>query len=273
MSKAQKRARPARVSTPVAVRDLLARVADGRLDVEAAAETLRALPVEELAFASLDHHRALRKGFPEVVFCQGKTPDQVAEIFVRLAAAGPRVLGTRAADEHFRATRRRVRDVKYDPLGRTLWVDREPERPRLPGIALIAAGTSDLPVAEEAARTLDLLGHAPERIYDVGVAGLHRLIRHTRAIQHADVVIVVAGMEGALPSVVGGLVAAPVIAVPTSIGYGASFGGLTALLAMLNSCAPGISVVNIDNGFGAAYQAAAINQRIRGGRAHAGGRA
>lgn len=247
-----------------AILRLLGAVADGTTSVEAASQQLRGLPVEELGFASLDHHRALRKGFPEVIFCAGKSPDQVAEIFARLAVHSPRVLGTRATAEHFKATRRKVRDVQFDPLGRTLWIDRDPGRPRLPGIALVAAGTSDLPVAEEAARTLDLLGHEPVRIYDVGVAGLHRLVRHTPTLQQADVVIVVAGMEGALPSVVGGLVSAPVIAVPSSVGYGASFGGLTALLAMLNSCASGVSVVNIDNGFGAAYQAAAINQRIRG---------
>jgi NCAIR mutase (PurE)-related protein len=255
-----------------AILDLLTRVANGSASVAEARDVLRGLPVEELGFASLDHHRALRKGFPEVIFCAGKSPAQVAEIAARLAARSPRLLGTRADGEHYRAARRRVRDLQFDPLGRTIWIDREPGRPRLPGIALVAAGTSDLPVAEEAARTLDLLGHQPERVYDVGVAGLHRLVRHTRTLQQADVVIVVAGMEGALPSVVGGLVSAPVIAVPTSVGYGASFGGLTALLAMLNSCASGVSVVNIDNGFGAAYQAAAINQRIRGGDAAGGAR-
>jgi hypothetical protein len=250
-----------------AIRELLAGVAAGSVTVEAAGDALRGMPVEDLGFASLDHHRALRKGFPEVVFCAGKSPDQVAEILARLAVRSPRVLGTRAAPEHYRAARRRVSGLRFDALARVIWLDREPDRPRWPGIALVAAGTSDLPVAEEAARTLDLLGHAPSRIYDVGVAGLHRLVRHTRTLQQADVVIVVAGMEGALPSVIGGLVSAPVIAVPTSVGYGASFGGVTALLGMLNSCASGVSVVNIDNGFGAAFQAAAINQRIRGGHA------
>jgi NCAIR mutase (PurE)-related protein len=254
---------PAGFSTE-AVHDLLTRVADGKLSVDEASRALRGMPVEELGFASLDHHRAHRKGFPEVIFCQGKSPAQVAEIAARLAERSPVVLGTRASAEHFKAARRRVKDLQYDEIGRTIWIDRDPGRRRLPGVALVAAGTSDLRVAEEAARTLDLLGHHPERIYDVGVAGLHRLVRHTRSLQDADVVIVVAGMEGALPSVIGGLVAAPVIAVPTSIGYGASFGGLTALLAMLNSCASGVSVVNIDNGFGAAYQAAAINRRIHG---------
>jgi NCAIR mutase (PurE)-related protein len=179
-----------------------------------------------------------------------------------LVRAAPRVLGTRATPEHFKAARRKVRDARYDALARTLWVDRDPDGVRLPGVALVAAGTADLPVAEETARTLDLMGHTPERVYDVGVAGLHRLVPHTRVLQRANVVIVVAGMEGALASVVGGLTPAPVIAVPTSVGYGASLGGLTALFAMLNSCAPGVSVVNIDNGFGAAYVAATINRLV-----------
>jgi NCAIR mutase (PurE)-related protein len=244
----------------VELRRLLQRVREGSLSVDAAASSLRALPVEELGFASLDHHRLLRKGFPEVVFCQNKTAEQVAEIFARLAPTAPRVLGTRATAEHYRAARRRTRALQFDELARTIWLDAQPDRPRRGGVVLAAAGTSDLPVAEEAARTLDLLGHAPERMYDVGVAGLHRLVRHTRTLQHAGVVIVVAGMEGALASVIGGLTAAPVIAVPTSVGYGASFGGIAALLAMLNSCAPGVAVVNIDNGFGAAYLAASINR-------------
>jgi hypothetical protein len=247
--------------TEAGLRQLLEQVARGSVTIEEALASMRALPAEELGVASVDHHRALRKGFPEVVFCQNKTPAQVAEILGALARSASRVLGTRATPEHFKASRRRVRGLQYDELARTLWIDREPNRERQPGVALVAAGTSDLPVAEEAARTLDLLGHAPQRVYDVGVAGLHRLVRHTRSLQQARVVVVVAGMEGALASVVGGLVAAPVIAVPTSVGYGASFGGLTALLAMLNSCAPGVAVVNIDNGFGAAYMAAAINRR------------
>jgi NCAIR mutase (PurE)-related protein len=244
------------------LRRLLRAVADGVIPVEEAADTLRAAPIEELGFASLDHHRTLRKGFPEVIFCQGKIPPQVALILASLARVSPRVLGTRATPEHFKAARRKVRDARYDALARTLWVDRDPGGVRLPGVALVAAGTADLPVAEEAARTLDLMGHTPERVYDVGVAGLHRLVPHTRVLQRANVVIVVAGMEGALASVVGGLTPAPVIAVPTSVGYGASLGGLTALFAMLNSCAPGVSVVNIDNGFGAAYVAATINRRV-----------
>jgi hypothetical protein len=249
------------------VRGLLDAVASGRLGVDEAVQALRTLPDEHLGFATVDHHRALRKGFPEVVFCQGKTPAQTAEIFARLARSAPRVLATRASADHARATRRRVPAVQYDEGARAMWVDLEPHRPRLDGVAVVAAGTSDLPVAEEAVRTLDIMGHAAERIYDVGVAGLHRLLRHAPALRDASVVVVAAGMEGALPSVVGGLVSAPVIAVPTSVGYGASFNGLAALLAMLNSCAPGVSVVNIDNGFGAGYLAATINARIHAGHA------
>jgi NCAIR mutase (PurE)-related protein len=258
-----------RHETPYSEPDLLAmlkRVADGSLSIGQAADALRALPVEELGFASLDHHRALRKGFPEVVFCQSKTPAQVAEIFARLAKTGQSVLGTRATPDHYKAAKRKTRTVKYDELGRTLWIDAPRRSPLAPGVVLVSAGTADLPVAEEAARTLEVLGHQPARIYDVGVAGLHRLVKHTRAIQHANVVIVVAGMEGALASVIGGLTSAPVVAVPTSVGYGTSLGGFTALFAMLNSCSPGISVVNIDNGFGAGYLAASINRRILGGR-------
>jgi hypothetical protein len=235
--------------------------------VDEALAALGTPATEDLGFATLDHDRARRKGFPEVVFCQGKTPAQAAEIFGRLAAASPRVLATRATLDHYRAVRRVVRAAQYDDLARAIWVDREPDRPRHPGVAVVAAGTSDLPVAEEAARTLDVMGHTADRVYDVGVAGLHRLVRHAPALRRATVVVVVAGMEGALPSVVGGLVAAPVIAVPTSVGYGASFGGMAALLAMLNSCAPGVAVVNIDNGFGAGYIAAVMNRQVHGGAA------
>jgi len=245
------------------IRELLERVARGSQTIDDAVATLRHLPYEPAGdFAKLDHHRALRTGFPETVFCAGKTAEQTAEIFQRLAQRNSRVLGTRASAEQYQATRGLVPEVQFNQLARALYVDREPDRQRKPGIALVAAGTSDLPVAEECALTLDLMGHAPRRTYDVGVAGLHRLLHHLPEIQKANVVIVVAGMEGALPSVVGGLVSCPVIAVPTSIGYGASFGGLAALLGMLNSCASGVAVVNIDNGYGAACLAARINQRI-----------
>jgi NCAIR mutase (PurE)-related protein len=219
------------------------------------------LPYEDLGFATLDHHRVVRKGFPEVIYCAGKSASQVAAIAERLARRGPRLLGTRATLEQYRAAKRRVRGLRYDRTARVLFLEND-SGPRLPGVIVVAAGTSDLPVAEEAAFTLQVMGHAPERLYDVGVAGLHRLMRHAARLQAANVVIAVAGMEGALPSVIGGLVSAPVVAVPTSVGYGASFSGLAALLAMLNSCAPGLAVVNVDNGFGAAYLAGAINRRI-----------
>jgi NCAIR mutase (PurE)-related protein len=243
-----------------ALRELFAGVQSGAINVEHALQRLKHLPFEEMDGVTLDHHRSLRKGFGEVIYCAGKTPAQVAEISHRLAARSTRLLGTRATAEQFAAARKRVRDLQYDPLARVLWLNRD-HKPGLPGVVVIAAGTSDLPVAEEAALTLEIMGHQPTRIRDVGVAGLHRLLSHVKALHDAHVIIAVAGMEGALPSVVAGLVAAPVIAVPTSVGYGASFGGIAALLAMLNSCASGLSVVNIDNGFGAAYMAAMINQQ------------
>ncbi len=244
-----------------AIRALLMRVARGEQGVEEAVAALRVLPFEDLSFAKVDHHRALRRGCPEVIYCAGKTPAQVAQIAECLAARHPRVLGTRATQEHFEAARQRVHGLKYDSTARAIWLDTEPDRARKDGVVLLAAGTSDLPVAEEAALTLDLMGHAIIKVYDVGVAGLQRLLHHLPLLRGANVVIVVAGMDGALPSVVGGLVSAPVIAVPTSVGYGASFGGLAALLGMLNSCAPGVAVVNIDNGYGAGHLAAAINER------------
>lgn len=245
------------------LRKLLTRVAQREQGVEDALESLRTLPFEDIeGFAKIDHHRDLRRGFPEVVYCAGKTPEQTAQIIERLADRAPRVLGTRASVEHFEASHRLVADLKYDPIARAIYLDREPDAPRKAGVVLAAAGTSDLPVAEEAARTLDLMGHAVERLYDVGVAGLHRILHHLPVLRQANVVIVVAGMEGALPGVVAGLIEPPVIAVPTSVGYGASFNGLAALLGMLNSCSPGVGVVNIDNGYGAAHLAAAINSRL-----------
>lgn len=242
------------------LRALLARVANGQESIDQAVADLRTLPFEDVGFAKLDHHRALRWGFPEVVFCPGKTPLQVAAIVERLAQRGPRVLGTRATPEQYQAARAAVPDLRYHESARALWLERDPDRPLKPGVMIVAAGTSDLPVAEEAALTLRLMGHEPTLVVDVGVAGLHRLLPHLPALQAAHVVVSVAGMEGALTSVVGGLVACPVVAVPTSVGYGASFHGLAALLAMLNSCASGVAVVNIDNGFGAGYMAALINE-------------
>ena len=245
------------------LRTLLDRVARRESGVEEALATLRVLPFEDVdGFAKVDHHRELRRGFPEVVYCAGKTPAQTAAIMARLAERSPRVLGTRATPAHFEAALARVPDLSYHEAGRVIWLDREPDRPRRPGVVLAAAGTSDLPVAEEAAVTLDLMGHAPHRLYDIGVAGLQRMLHHLPVLRSANVVIVIAGMEGALPGVVAGLIEAPVIAVPTSVGYGASFQGLAALLGMLNSCSPGVAVVNIDNGYGAAHLAAAINRRV-----------
>ena len=225
-------------------------------------EQLKLYPYETIdSFANLDHQRALRTGFPEVIYAEGKTPDQVAQIFRRLAEASPQVLATRLAPEVYAQIREQLPpDAVYHPSGRVLTLERQPDRTMLDGIAVVTAGTADIPVAEEAALTAELMGNRVCRITDVGVAGLHRLLDRLPELQAARVLVVVAGMEGALPSVVGGLTAAPVIAVPTSVGYGASFGGLAALLAMLNSCASGIGVVNIDNGFGAGTLAAKINR-------------
>jgi NCAIR mutase (PurE)-related protein len=243
------------------IRALLERVASGQLSADAAAEALKTLPFEELGFANLDHHRGLRRLFPEVIYCAGKTAQQVAIIAEKFADKSHRVLGTRATEAQFKAAKKRVPALQFDPIARCIWLDRD-ETPKKNGIVILAAGTSDLPVAEEAARTLEVMGHTAEKIYDVGVAGIHRLLHRLPSLMKAKVVIVVAGMEGALPSVVGGLVSCPIVAVPTSVGYGASFGGVSALLGMLNSCAPGLAVVNIDNGFGAAYLAATINHSI-----------
>jgi NCAIR mutase (PurE)-related protein len=224
----------------------------------AAAERLKTLPYEDLGFAKVDHHRALRRGFPEAVFGAGKTPEQILAIVERIVAGGQSVLVTRTDTGVHDLVRSRHPGARYHAAARCLTVAvREPQP--LPGrVAIVCAGTSDVPVAEEAAVAAEFHGASVDRVFDVGVAGLHRLLDRTATLREATVVVVAAGMEGALPSVVGGLVDAPVIAVPTSIGYGASFHGLAALLAMLNSCAPGVSVVNIDNGFGAGYLASLI---------------
>lgn len=248
------------------LRALLETVQRGETDVDAALEQLRALPYADVeGFARLDTHRALRSGLPEVVFCQGKTDEQAAAILERLWAAHDRVMGTRVTPAMADFIRARLSEACYDATSRLLTLERD-ARPPLPADApyamVVCAGTSDLPVAEEAAQTLEFTGQRVERAYDVGVAGLHRLLGELDRLQGAAVIIAVAGMEGALASVVGGLVAAPVVAVPTSVGYGASFHGLAALLAMLNSCATGIAVVNIDNGFGAAMFAHAILRKM-----------
>jgi NCAIR mutase (PurE)-related protein len=243
-----------------ALSDLLGAVRAGDTTIDEAVERLRTLPFEELGFATVDHHRALREGFPEVVLGLGKTPAQVAAIASRIADRSGRLLVTRATAEQAAAVIDVIPDARYQETARAVTVERRPAV-RSPGVAVVCAGTSDLPVAEEAAITAEMMGNAVERIADVGVAGIHRLLHHLPRLRAARVLVVVAGMEGALPSVVAGLVDTPVIAVPTSIGYGASFGGLAALLAMLNSCAAGVSVVNIDNGFGAGYMAALINRK------------
>jgi len=236
---------------------LLADVAAGRLAPQAALTRLRHLPFEDLPFARIDHHRALRQGQPEVVFCEGKSLEQVVAICERLEAATGGFLGTRASEAMAAALRERYPRLRWNAAGRTVWLPAADAAPPTGGPALVvSAGTSDLPVAEEAATVGEAFGLCVERLMDVGVAGIHRVLAAGDTLARAKVVIVVAGMEGALPSVVGGLVAVPVIAVPTSVGYGASFGGLAALLGMLNSCAAGVTVVNIDNGFGAAAAAA-----------------
>jgi NCAIR mutase (PurE)-related protein len=241
-----------------ALRVLLENVQSGTLSPDDALHNLRDLPFEELEFAKVDHHRALRQGFPEVIFSQGKTPAQVAAIAQSLGRAGSPLLATRADFATYERVKEAVPHAVYHEAARIISATGE-YSPHLEGnVGVLCAGTSDLPVFEEAAVTLEAMGASVRRITDVGVAGLHRLLAFREELQRCDVLIVVAGMEGALPSVVGGLVAIPVIAVPTSVGYGASFGGLAALLGMLNTCASGVAVVNIDNGFGAAAFAASI---------------
>lgn len=244
------------------LRQLLEDVKANKVDVGEALNKLKNLPYEDLGFAVVDHHRALRKGFPEVIFCQGKTADQTAQIFKKLCCGSRSVLGTRAFPEAYEAVKEIYPDAEYNQLARTIIVRRGEEPPRKGKILIMSAGTADLPVAEEAAVTAEIMGNDVLKTYDVGVAGIHRLLDKLELIRWAHVIIVVAGMEGALASVVGGLADQPIIAVPTSVGYGASFNGLSALLCMLNSCASGVSVVNIDNGFGAGAMANAITMMI-----------
>ncbi len=242
---------------------LLEAVRDGRLAVPDALAELKAWPYEDLGDVRLDHHRALRQGFPEVVFCPGKTPEQVAAAVAGIADGHGLALATRASEEQVAAVGARVPDAIHHAAARAIVVDRRGDVRRWPSVVVLAAGTADIPVAEEAAVTAELLGSEVTRIFDVGVAGLHRLLHQLRPLQAARAIVVVAGMEGALPSVVGGLVSAPVIAVPTSVGYGSHLGGIAPLLAMLNTCAPGVAVVNIDNGFGAGYLAGMINRQAQ----------
>jgi hypothetical protein len=246
--------------TREALLQLLEGIQRGETTPTAALAQLARLPYEDTGFAKIDHHRSLRLGLPEVIYAAGKSPAQVAEIFARMAqgnpAPGGSVIATRAGAEAFAAVSKLVPCAKYHPEARIIGLSAASPAPAAGRIAVVCAGTSDLPVAEEAAVTAEYLGLEVDRVIDVGVAGLHRILAQVDVLAHARAVIVCAGMEGALPSVVGGLVAAPVIAVPTSVGYGASFGGIAALLGMLNSCSPNVCVVNIDNGFGAAYVAA-----------------
>lgn len=242
------------------IRQLFDQVRRGKLSPDDAVDRLRHLPFEDLGFAKVDHHRALRTGMPEVIFGERKTPFQMAQIFSRLAKHGGNILATRANEKQFAAVKKKVRGIEYRELARAIVLQRDTCKYGKGMIAVVSAGTSDIPVAEEAVVTAELMGNEVEHFYDVGVAGIHRLLANREALTKARVVIVCAGMEGALPSVVGGLVGVPVIAVPTSVGYGASFQGLTALLGMLNSCASNVSVVNIDNGFGAGYVASLINR-------------
>lgn len=245
---------------PSALRKLLEQVRDGSVTPDDAVSRLRHMPFEDLGFAKVDHHRRLRSGMPEVIFSRGKTPDQVAQIFKNLAEHGGNVLATKADGSHFQAVKKLVGKAEYREAAQAILLRQDESVYGKGIIVVVSAGTSDIPVAEEALVTAEIMGNRVAPLYDVGVAGIHRLLSNRTVIDQARVVIVCAGMEGALPSVVGGLVQVPVIAVPTSIGYGASFDGLAALLGMLNSCASNVSVVNIDNGFGAGYVASMINR-------------
>jgi len=239
------------------IQKILRDVKSGRVSETKALEQLRHLPFSDLGFANIDHHRSLRRGAPEIIFCQGKTPQQVAKIFLHMQPHGL-VMATRADASHWKAVRKAFPRARYFGQARIISNQAIKKSNDKRYIAVVTAGTSDIPVADEAAITAELLGHRVERLWDVGVAGIHRLFDKLPLLQDASVIVAAAGMEGALPSVVSGLVKCPVIAVPTSVGYGASFGGITALLAMLNSCSPGVAVVNIDNGFGAGCMAAMI---------------
>ncbi|MDS0524842.1 nickel pincer cofactor biosynthesis protein LarB [Clostridium sp. SHJSY1] len=238
---------------------LLESVKGNKINIDEALERLEDLPFKDLGFAMIDNHREVRVGYPEVIYCEGKTIDQVREIVEFMLSKENNILGTRATEEMYNAVKEICKETKYNKIGKTITIRKKEQELTESYIAVVSAGTSDLPVVEEAVETAKLLGNRVEKITDVGVAGIHRLFSKLNIIRGAKVVIVVAGMEGALASVIGGLVDKPVIAVPTSVGYGANLGGISALLSMLNSCASGVSVVNIDNGFGAAYSASIIN--------------
>ena len=238
---------------------LLEQFRAGKIPRDQVLRAFQSAPVADLGFAQVDTHRALRKNFPEVIFGAGKTPEQVVKIAAKLLEHGQQVLITRITNDHVRALRKKFKRAVHHASARCVTIEKKPLTKRAGFIAVVCAGTSDLPVAEEAAVTAEIMGNRVERVHDVGVAGLHRMLARLDLLQRANVIVAVAGMEGALPSVLAGLVSKPVIAVPTSIGYGASFGGVAALLAMLNSCGSGVTVVNIDNGFGAGYAASQIN--------------
>jgi len=242
------------------IKTLLEQVRDGEISTEEALKKLSDLPYKDLGHTKIDNHRELRTGYPEVIFCEGKTAEQVSNIMEYMTTQNVNILGTRADKEIFQAVHKVLPRAEYNELARTITIKNAEIKPTKTAIAVLTAGTSDMPVAEEAAVTAEIYGNRVERFFDVGVAGIHRLYNNLDRIRKARVIIVIAGMEGALPSIVGGLVDKPIIAVPTSIGYGASFNGLAALLGMLTSCASGVSVVNIDNGFGAAYMASMINK-------------
>jgi NCAIR mutase (PurE)-related protein len=246
--------------TPEEIKKILLEVQEGKSSVDSAMDKLRDLPFEDLGFAKIDHHRQLRTGYPEVIFCAGKTTEQIIKIVERMYDKGSNILGTRATEEVFRQIQAIYTETTYNSEARAFVIKKIPVEETSTYISLITAGTADIPVAEEAAVTAEIFGNKVERIYDVGVAGIHRLYQRLDVIRGGKVIIAVAGMEGALASVVGGLVDKPIIAVPTSVGYGANFQGLSALLTMLNSCSAGVSVVNIDNGFGAGYIAGMINK-------------
>ncbi|MBI2542457.1 nickel pincer cofactor biosynthesis protein LarB [Candidatus Woesearchaeota archaeon] len=241
------------------IRKIIKNVASRKMDAGEAMKELKFLPFEDLSFAKLDHHRALRKGFPEVVFCQNKTTKQVAAIVKKLAERNSQVLATRATEEMFNEARKHFKNAQYNEISKTMIINKN-KKLKKGRIIVLSAGTSDMPVAEEAAVVAEAMGSHVERIYDVGVAGLHRLLSSKEKIDDANVLVVVAGMDGVLPSVVSGIFGKPIIAVPTSVGYGASFKGIAPLLTMLNSCSPGVVVVNIDNGFGAGYFASLVNK-------------
>ena len=241
-------------------REILEKVKNGDMTVEEAEKYFKSAPFVDLGYAKLDYHRKVRTGFPEVVFCEGKSDEHIVSIFVKLYEEDGRVLGTRATQHQYELIKASLPKAEYDIVSRIMKIEQEPQSDKIGDIAVCCGGTADIPVAEEAATVAEYFGNYVRKIYDIGISGLHRLLSHVEDLQSANCIIAVAGMEGALPSVLGGLVSVPVIAVPTSVGYGASFQGVSALLTMINSCANGISVVNIDNGFGAGYIASQINR-------------